>query len=286
MDSPRSPHPPAPATVPAPQAIHPCAFDFGAASDVGNERPNNEDAHGHLVESEVSLVCVVADGVGGVEGGEEASKMAVEVTLSAYQESPPAWGAGKRLARAVQRANIEIHDRALIVPELARMATTVTAVSVSNGVLNAAHVGDCRIYLVRDGRVVQLTRDHTVAARRARLGLMTKAEASRHPDRGTLTRSVGPELIVAVDRITTPLVESDVVIVCSDGLYTTLEEEDFERCTNDRGASEACRALIDTANERGTIDNLTVALVRIIGPTPSANLPRGWRARFQKLFGR
>jgi protein phosphatase len=270
--------------VSTPPTIQPCAFDFGAASDVGNARQNNEDAYGHFIEDEMSLVFVVADGVGGVEGGEMASQMAVETTLSAYENSPPAWGPGKRLARAVQQANIEIHDRAMIVPELARMATTVTAVSISNGVLNAAHVGDCRLYLVRDGKITQLTKDHTVAARRARIGLLAKAEAKNHPDRGTLTRSVGPDLIVAVDRITTPLLEGDVVIACTDGLYTTLEDEHLSSYTKDREARDACRALIEAANERGTEDNLTVSVVRIIGPTPAGNLPPGWRARFRKLF--
>jgi protein phosphatase len=252
---------------------------------VGNERSNNEDFYGHFVESETSLVFGVADGVGGVEGGEMASQMAVEVTLSAYENSPAEWAPGKKLARAVQQANVEIHDRALVVPELSRMATTLTAVSISNGMLNAAHVGDCRLYLIRDGRVTVLTKDHTVAARRARLGLLSKAEARHHPDRGTLTRSLGPELIVAVDRLTTPLVEGDVVMVCSDGLYTTLEAEDLLRCAENCAAGEASRLLVEMANERGTSDNLTVAVARIIGPTPKGNLPPGWRARFQKLFG-
>jgi PPM family protein phosphatase len=242
------------------------AFDYGAVSDTGNERPNNEDAHGHFVENDKSLVFAVADGVGGWEGGEMASAMAIEVTLDAYRTSPTEWGARKRLLRAAQRANIEIHDRAIVVPELARMATTLTAVSIDNGILNAAHVGDCRLYLARDGHVVQLSKDHTAAGR-------------------TLTRCLGPELIVAVDRITTPLVEGDVVLVCSDGLYTTLEDDELERCTRGADAATACRALVETANERGTVDNLTAAIVRITGPTPAKNLPTGWRKRFQSLFG-
>ncbi len=252
---------------------------------MGNERPNNEDSHGHAVENETSLVFAVADGVGGWEGGEMASSMAVEVTLSAYRESPVAWGPRKRIMRAAQRANIEIHDKAIVVPELARMATTLTAVSIDNGVLNAAHVGDCRLYLVRDGHIIQLSKDHTVAGRRTRLGLLSKEDAKNHSERSTLTRSLGPDLIVAVDRITTPLVEGDVVLVCSDGLYTVLEDDELARCTNGRDAAAACRALVDTANERGTIDNLTAAVVRITGPTPTANLPRGWKQRFQSLFG-
>ncbi len=262
------------------------AFEFGAATAAGNECSTNDDAHGSFVESEVSLVFAVADGVGGWEGGKMASKLAVEATLGAYQGNPTAWGPAKRLVRAVQQANIEIHDRVLIVPELARMATTLTAVSIDNGVLNAAHVGDCRLYIVRDGRVRQLTKDHTVAGRRTRLGLLSKGHARNHPDRRNLTRSLGPELIVRIDRITTPLVEGDVVLLCTDGLYVALEEQNLEQCTSHRDAGTACRVLIDAANERGTVDNLTVAMVRITGPTPAANLPPGWRARFHSLFRR
>src|SRR5262249_23139158 len=153
------------------------------------------------------------------------------------------------LLRAVQRANIEIHDRAVVVPELARMATTLTAVSIDNGILNAAHVGDCRLYLSRDGGIVQLSNDHTDAGRRTRLGPRHKEQARGHAERGTLTRSLGPDLIVAVDRITTPLVEGDVVLLCSDGLYTVLEDEELASCA--KGAAEAaCRALLGAANER------------------------------------
>ncbi len=241
-------------------------FDFGALSDVGNERSNNEDSYGHLLESETSIVFAVADGVGGYEGGEWASRLAVDVTLDAYQTSPAAWGSSKRLARAVQRANIEIHDKTVVVPELSRMATTLTAVSVSDGVLNAAHVGDCRLYLLRKEGVTQLTKDHAV--------------------RGNLTRSLGPELIVAADRITTPLVMGDVVILCSDGVYKVLERGDIESLARDGSAAETCRKLVGAANERKTTDNLTVAVLRITSPTPTANLPPGWRERFQKLFPR
>src|SRR5882757_1329594 len=105
-------------------AVGDCVFDLALLSDVGTERPNNEDACGHFVESPSSGVFVVADGVGGYEGGELASQMAVLVTLAAFRDSPPSWGPGKRLYRAVQQANIEIHDRAVVVPELRGMSTT------------------------------------------------------------------------------------------------------------------------------------------------------------------
>src|SRR5215469_16673226 len=127
----------------------PLSFDLAVLSDVGTERPDNEDACGHHIESGDTALFAVADGIGGYEGGEIASRMAVDITLQAYRESPAAWGPAKRLRRAVQRANIEIHNRAIIVPELRRMGTTLTAVVVDSGKLTAAHVGDCRLYLIR-----------------------------------------------------------------------------------------------------------------------------------------
>src|SRR5690242_7973758 len=98
------------------------------SSDVGTNRSNNEDFCGHLVEAPDAVVFAIADGVGGYEGGEVASKMAIELTLDAYRDSPREWGASKRLHRAVQRANIEVYNFASTVPELRRMATTLTAV--------------------------------------------------------------------------------------------------------------------------------------------------------------
>src|SRR4029077_17693032 len=138
------------------------AFDLALLSHVGTNRPDNEDSCGHFIESPESVVFAVADGVGVDEGGEIASRMAIDITLEAYRESPIAWGASKRLHRAIQRANIEIHDKALTVPELRRMATTLTAVAVDNGTLSAVHVGDCRLHLIRNSQLTQISKDHTM----------------------------------------------------------------------------------------------------------------------------
>ncbi len=266
----------------------PLSFDLAVLSDVGTDRPDNEDACGHYVESDGSAALfVVADGIGGYEGGEVASRMAVEITLEAYRESPPAWGPAKRLQRAVQRANIEIHNRALTVPELRRMGTTLTAVVVDGGMLHAAHVGDCRLYLVRAGRIAQISKDHTVVAERVRMGLMSAARARGHPERSVLSRSVGHELIVAVDRISMPLVQGDHLLLCSDGLYNVLEERELARLVREGDSAEAaCRALIDAANALGTADNLTAAVFRMNGATPFAENSGGWRAWLGRLFRR
>jgi PPM family protein phosphatase len=260
------------------------AFDLALLSDVGTNRENNEDACGSHAESESCVIFAIADGVGGYEGGEIASAQAVEVTLSAFRESPAGWGPAKRLHRAVQRANIEIHERALTVPELRRMATTLTAAVISDGVLYAAHVGDCRIYHIRRGKVRQITKDHTVVQERVRMGLMSAARARHHPERSALSRSLGRELIVAVDRITLPLEQNDQLLVCTDGLYGVIEDDELGRTIRGVPARSACRRLIDLANQRGTADNLTVAIF-ILKTDPPPTRP-GWRERMTSLFRR
>ena len=261
-------------------------FELAMLSDLGSDRDNNEDSCGHLVESPEAIVFAVADGVGGYEGGEVASKMAIEITLQSYGESPREWGAAKRLHRAVQAANIEIYNRALAIPELRRMSTTLTAVAIENGSLSAVHVGDCRLYLLRGVSVVQLSKDHTMVGERVRLGLMSDSRAKNHPDRSVLLRSLGRELIASVDRFTMPLRQGDQLVLCSDGLYHVFEDAELMHLSDGLGAEEACRKLIDVANQRGTADNLTVALFKMIGETPYVETSMRWRDRVKNLFSR
>jgi protein phosphatase len=256
-----------------------------AVSDRGTSRPQNEDACGTYIESETCAVAIVADGVSGYEGGQIASQTAVEVTLRAFRESPHSWGPLKRIHRAAQQANIEIHDRALVVTELCRMSTTLTAVVVHEGILHAVHVGDSRLYLIRGREIIQKTKDHTVAADRARIGLSKRPKG--HVDRATLTRSLGKDLIAAIDRITFPLAKDDVLLICSDGLYNVLEDSELRDLIGGQDANGACDALIRAANERGTPDNLTAAVVQI---THVATEPKisagGWRTVFDRLLNR
>jgi len=259
------------------------SFDLALATDVGTDRENNEDAFGFHVESSTSVVFGVADGVGGYEGGELASRMAIDVALEAYRNSPGQWGAAKRLLRAAQRANIAIYDRAVVVPELSRMATTLTAACVEGGVLRAVHVGDCRLYRIHGGRITQLTKDHTVAAGRVRLGVLAKEKLRTHPERGTLTRSLGTELIAALDRLATPLAQGDKVVIASDGLHNKLTDDEILEIVADADAAGACRTLLDAANRKGTDDNLTAVVFVQNGPV-AAPTGGGGRARLIELL--
>ena len=261
------------------------ALEAAALSDTGTERDHNEDHCGCLVESATASLVAVADGVSGYEGGEVASRMAIEVLLRSYQEQPATLKLTKRLYRAVQQANIEIYDTAVVVPELRRMATTLTALAVDRGELTCAHVGDTRLYRVHGREITQLTKDHTVVGERMRLGLLSAEEARRHPDRSTLTRNVGRELIVSIDTLTMPLATDDLLIVCSDGLYNTLEDPELEEVVRGKDAAGACRALIDAANARGTYDNVTAAVVRMTGPTPGRDRPpSGLVGKLRRMF--
>ncbi len=259
-------------------------LDAAARTDVGTERDHNEDACGTLADGEGRAVLAVADGVSLANGGEVASQMAVEVLLRAYQEEagPP----GQRLYRAFQQANIEIYDRAVAVPELRGMTTTLVAAVVDRGELTAVHAGDSRLYLLREGRIEQLTKDHTAAAEKVRYGMMSREKARTHPDRSVLTRSVGRELIVSRDRLSQRLRQGDLLLLCSDGLYNVLEDDELARRCDGVGAEEACRALLDEANRRGTPDNLTAAVLRLTGPVPGAEAPApaGLGTRLRRLF--
>jgi protein phosphatase len=248
-------------------------------SDAGTERKDNEDACGAYVESEAHVVVAVADGVSGEEGAAFASRTAVDVTLKMYRESPKEWGPAKRLNRAVQQANIQIHDRTLIVPELRRMATTLTAIVLDGLTVHAAHVGDTRLYSVRGMDIVQRTKDHSVAGRK----FWRSARAAKDdPDRSLLTRSLGRDLIVAVDRITFSVARGDVLVICSDGLYTVMEEQEIAKIVSTIDAPDACGALIESANARGTADNLTAAVVQVTAdPPPSA--PGPWSRLLSRL---
>jgi protein phosphatase len=134
--------------------------------------------------------------------------------------------------------------------------------------------------------MTQLTKDHTLVGDRVRLGLLSAERARVHPDRSTLTRSVGPELIVAVDKISMPLERGDVLLLCTDGLYNVLEEGDMHAIMYGADASSAVKRLVDAANAKGTIDNLTAGVLRVIGDIPAREASTGLRGRVRKLFGR
>ncbi|MEI9938303.1 MAG: PP2C family serine/threonine-protein phosphatase [Pseudomonadota bacterium] len=249
-------------------------FEIASCTDPGRVREANEDHCATFRDGECAGL-VVADGVSSFEGGDTASRLAVEVTRDSFLAQASSLNPAKRLFRAAQQANIAVHDLALLVPELRSMATTLTAVVLVRDELFAVHIGDCRLYLYRDGQLLQLSKDHTVAAERMRLGLLSKARARSHPGRSVLTRGLGRELIARVDQISRRILERDLFVVCSDGIHGLLDDHEIARLCACGSAELLCSALIRTANERGSPDNVTAAVARVMGAPPPSTGKRG-----------
>ena len=238
-------------------------IEMAVLSDAGTERGHNEDHCGKYIKSKTCGLVAVADGMATLEGGELASQRAILALMRSFRELAPGLNQTQRLVRAARSANYEVYDMAVVVPQLRGMSTTLTAVSISDGDMTAAHVGNSRVYLLRDGYINQLSKDHTVAAE--------AVEQTGHyllKGSDVLTRSLGRELIVAVDLFEIELVQGDVVILCTDGLPRVFEDLEIANLVKGLDAATACRKLIDEANAIGTLDNVSAAVVRVIGKTP------------------
>lgn len=260
-------------------------FEIASRTDPGLVREANEDHCATFCDGPC-VGLVVADGVSGLEGGDTASRLAVQVTRDSFLEQAASTSPAKRLFRAAQLANIAVHDLAMVVPELRGMATTLTAVVLVHDELCAVHIGDCRLYLYRDGRLVQLSKDHTVAAERARLGLLSKTRARAHPGRSVLTRGLGRELIARVDQISRRILERDLFVLCSDGIHGLLDDHEIAHLCACGSAETLCAALIQSANERGSPDNVTAAVARVTSTPTPASSGRGLLGILPRILGR
>jgi PPM family protein phosphatase len=234
-------------------------------SDVRRQREINEDSFGllDLVESNANAVSlyVVADGMGGHVAGEVASRVAVETILSVFEESIHWADMAERLRSAFERANAEVHVTGNTDHQLAGMGTTVVAAVVSDTGLTLANVGDSRAYLLRDGKLDQLTRDHSWVARAVEDGVLTPAQARSHPDRNVIYRNLGSNPVVEVDTFTSGLLAGDRVLLCSDGLTDVVEDDYLVNLAGEDDPDLAVQHMIDAANEAGGPDNITVTMI-------------------------
>jgi protein phosphatase len=232
----------------------------------------NEDAVAHWWCGE-SLVLAMADGVGERSAGHVASAMALEVLGRELSTAPADWPMTKRLRRAVQAANLEVYQKGVTVPELRRMATTLTVTAIDGHTLLAAHVGDCRLFLYREGRLTQLTKDHTRAWEDPlAVGMNGSGSRIRHP---ALSRSLGHELVVSIDFLTMELARDDRLLQCSDGVHGALVEEELRELLEAHPPEAACQAIVRRAREVDAGDDASAQLVRIaaLAAPPS---PRPW----------
>jgi protein phosphatase len=225
-------------------------------TDTGRKRRRNEDAY----------VCepplfAIADGMGGAQAGEVASRLAA----AALRESGAAAGGEERVSDLIQEANRRVYDRSSRDPNTSGMGTTITVALVEDGQVAFGHVGDSRAYLIRSGRMEQITEDHSLVNELMKSGKLSPEEAEGHPQRSVITRALGTDPDVDVDTFTIDAQTGDLFLLCSDGLTDMLDESAiFELVERNRADMDAAlKALVKAANRSGGEDNITVVAFEI-----------------------
>ena len=245
-------------------------IEVSSQSDIGCLRQNNEDSFGYWEPEDdqqflrKGRLAVVADGMGGYEGGQEASRLAVETLMEVYRDfggdDPQA-----ALVEALQTAHEQIREYSFAHPELRGMGTTCTAAAIVQDALYYVHVGDTRLYLIRDGQITRVTRDHSYVGRLVESGMISQEEAENHPQRNILTAALGtnPDLIMDSPGQPEPLRPEDVLLICSDGLWGQVRDSEILDAVENKSAEQTGRKLIELARERGGPDNITVEVLRL-----------------------
>ncbi len=257
------------------------AIEAFGLTDVGRKRKHNEDNYALDVEEGLFIV---ADGMGGHAAGEVASKITVETIgefISATRQKEEATWPFKynhqlhfnsnRLAVAIEKANERVMAAVAAQPWLKGMGTTVVAGLLNEEILSLAHVGDSRAYLFRKGQLSLLTDDHSWVHEQVTAGILTEEEAKSHPLKNVVTRALGGGPSVAPDLQELTFSPGDCFLFCSDGLTTMLSDEEIRDYTAaERDPQTLCRQLVDMANEKGGVDNITVVVVCVPKDPPAA----------------
>jgi protein phosphatase len=229
-----------------------------AITDPGRTRRHNEDAY--VIEPPLFAI---ADGMGGAQAGEVASRLAT----AALKEADANGGGERRIADLIQEANRRVYDRSSSDPNTSGMGTTITVALVEDDYVSFGHVGDSRAYLIRNARMEQLTEDHSLVNELLKTGKLSREEAETHPQRSVITRALGTDPDVDVDTFSVQAENGDLFLLCSDGLTDMVSEESIlevvERNRDD--IDGALRALVKAANRGGGQDNITVVAFEIAG---------------------
>jgi len=247
-------------------------LDVAGLTDVGRVRASNEDSFGYDERLGIFVVC---DGMGGHAAGEVASRIAVDTVLGYFREREPAvredayledapLGA-RLLAEAVKKANDAILEYAEAHKNTSGMGTTLVAARFVEDTVSIANVGDSRIYLLREGQLLQLTEDHSLVMEQVRRGMLTLEEAKRSSAQNIITRALGTDETTLPDLGEFPAQAGDVLLLATDGVLRHVEDDEIrDILVQVTSLKAACAALIDAANEGGGDDNSTCVLVRLL----------------------
>jgi PPM family protein phosphatase len=228
----------------------------GRATDTGQLRTNNEDAF--LIDEQHSLYAL-ADGMGGHQAGDVASRTAIEALRAAF-------ASGTEIEPSIERANEAVWARAGTSPDLTDMGTTLTALTIAGPrEIVVGHVGDSRAYLLHNGELSRITADHSLVEDLVREGRLTPEEAESHPQRAIITRAIGLAEHVDVDTYRVPVESGDRILLCSDGLSDMVRDREIESIArNEPDPQRATELLVNAANAAGGHDNITVVIVEVL----------------------
>lgn len=248
------------------------SLDFGAATDIGRVRSDNQDTYG-IFPFEVNAdigpkgrLFVVADGMGGHRGGRVASELAVKTIGERYSAATDE-SVQANVVYAIRSANENVYSTSLDNPVLKGMGTTCVAVVVKQESVYAAHIGDSRAYRVTTESIVRVTEDHTVVADMQRRGVLTAEEAKMHPERSVLYRALGTQKSVEVDAQPEHIIRGEEwYVLCSDGLSNMVDDSEIQKTVIASTPQHASEKLVSLANERGGFDNITVVVVHVTAP--------------------
>jgi len=257
------------------------AIEAFGLTDVGRKRKHNEDAFALDLNDGLFIV---ADGMGGHAAGEVAARITVETIgefiAATRQKEEATWPFkynhslhfnSNRLAIAIEKANERVMAAVAAQPWLKGMGTTVVAGLLNEEILSLAHVGDSRAYLFREGKLSRLTDDHSWVHEQIAAGILTEEEAKSHPLKNVVTRALGGGPTVSPDLQELSFSARDRFLFCSDGLTTMLSDENIEELAQENeDPQELCRALVDLANEKGGVDNITVVVARVLNSSEPA----------------
>ncbi len=229
---------------------------WATATHQGMVRDSNEDSMfpKSSGESDHDVLVIVADGMGGHVAGEVASRIAINAAASTDVDPSDRVAAGNRAIREEVARD----------PSLDGMGTTMTLLSIEDGVATLGHVGDSRAYLLREGELRQLTEDHTVAAEYVAQGQLTPEEAATHPHRHMLVRTLGLTRFVNVDEVKLDLAAGDRILLCSDGLTEMVRDGAIASALGEGTPDEVVWKLVEMANDAGGVDNITTVVVEVM----------------------
>lgn len=265
-------------------------LEVASLTDVGNVRRYNEDS---IAVDAANGIVALADGMGGHRAGEVASRMATETLVSGLAVAIRSFGTRTRqhapllaLSQSINRANRLIHDAGKVDSRYRGMGTTLAAAVFHDNKVALAHVGDSRIYRVRDRQLTLLTRDDSLLRDQVELGVISASEASKSHNRSLVTRALGIEDRVAPHLADDAALPGDVYVLCSDGLNDMVEDTDIELIVALLAANLPLAAthLVQAAKDNGGYDNVSVILAKVTAPFPVRRA--GWWARLRAWFGR